>query len=307
MLTVGNENMQKFYQAENHNCSDFETKCLRRNDSTDEDMSIFVQAGGKEKQSSKYTKLKRKESRSQIKAENVSKYDGLSIKTKRKRRCCPIPTLAFCFCWVFLVVITFVSLLRYTTPRNIPGNTIVHLNGVGRKEKSRRSEDASKPCDDFQVKSVWTSTYKEFTTSSAVRFVDVNQDGADDVIIGFGHYSRSETYCSSINITYPCEGGALAIDGKSGKELWTYFTKHEVFAINCNDDITNDGIADCLFGGRYGVFDAVNGKTGKLLWSFDTQSIYSRWMNLYTAQFVRDFDHDGVMEILQIHGGDIQA
>lgn len=30
-------------------------------------------------------------------------------------------------------------------------------------------------------------------------------------------------------------------------------------------------------------------------------------MNLYTPQFINDVDHDGVMDVLQIHGGDPQA
>ena len=47
--------------------------------------------------------------------------------------------------------------------------------------------------------------------------------------------------------------GVLAIDGKTGKRLWTQWAPHEVFAITCQGDLDKDGINDCVAGGRAGV------------------------------------------------------
>ena len=51
----------------------------------------------------------------------------------------------------------------------------------------------------------------------------------------------------------PCFGGVLAIDGKTGKRLWTQWAPHEVFAITCQGDLDKDGVNDCVAGGRAGV------------------------------------------------------
>lgn len=45
----------------------------------------------------------------------------------------------------------------------------------------------------------------------------------------------------------------MAVEGSSGSVLWTVYTKHELFAVNCNLDITGDGIKDCICGGRMAV------------------------------------------------------
>ena len=45
----------------------------------------------------------------------------------------------------------------------------------------------------------------------------------------------------------------MALDGRTGKELWTHRTHQEIFALNCNVDIDNDGVKDCLSAGRTGV------------------------------------------------------
>ena len=50
-----------------------------------------------------------------------------------------------------------------------------------------------------------------------------------------------------------CGGGLMALDGLNGNVLWSLYTKHEIFAVNCNLDITGDGTKDCICGGRMAV------------------------------------------------------
>lgn len=300
--------MEKFYQAENHNCSDFEMKCLSRHDSTDDDMTLFVHAKRKEKQKSKYFKLKKKESKRKENVATDGKYHGLKIKTKRKRHYCPFPTVAFCFCWLLLVVITFATLIKFTKPGIFPMSKIKSSYTKPKEEKTDQ-ETTFKSCDDFAVETVWASTYQNVISESAIRLIDVNRDGADDIIIGFYSYEGNITSsaCDLLNDTLPCDGGAIAIDGRTGKELWKHYRKGSVFAINCNADLNSDGVPDCLLGGRAAVFVAISGEDGNTIWSFSDEAVRDTGMNVYTAQFVRDFDNDGVMEVLQMHGGEIYA
>lgn len=45
----------------------------------------------------------------------------------------------------------------------------------------------------------------------------------------------------------------MALEGKTGKLLWILYTSHELFGVNCDNDITEDGINDCLVSGRMAV------------------------------------------------------
>lgn len=45
----------------------------------------------------------------------------------------------------------------------------------------------------------------------------------------------------------------MALDGKTGNEIWRHYSAHEIFAVNCNVDLNGDGIKDCLGGGRMAV------------------------------------------------------
>ncbi len=51
------------------------------------------------------------------------------------------------------------------------------------------------------------------------------------------------------------------------------------------------------------TFSAVSGSDGRELWTF-SGSEQNSIMNLYTGQFIRDVDGDGVADVLNVHGGD---
>ncbi|XP_077869110.1 uncharacterized protein LOC144360098 [Saccoglossus kowalevskii] len=164
-------------------------------------------------------------------------------------------------------------------------------------------------CTEFEVEEVWSHTLHQLLTETAFRLNDVNQDGTPDVIMGFAtgadRYFAEPILCDLyFDGFHPCLGGLLALDGKTGDELWRHYTEHEVFAVNCNVDIDSDGVRDCLGGGRAGVFHAVSGATGALLWRFDEHEAKVDISNLYTPQFIRDMNGDGVQDVLAMHGGD---
>lgn len=73
-------------------------------------------------------------------------------------------------------------------------------------------------------------------------------------ILGADGYGVPEFVCDIyFSGQNPCFGGVLALDGRDGSELWRHWTVHEVYAINCHEDINGDNIRDCLVAGRAGV------------------------------------------------------
>ena len=50
-----------------------------------------------------------------------------------------------------------------------------------------------------------------------------------------------------------CFGGLLALDGRTGRQLWRQYDIHEMFAVNCDLDLNGDGYQDCIGAGRGGV------------------------------------------------------
>ena len=137
----------------------------------------------------------------------------------------------------------------------------------------------------------------------------VNDDKVLDVVFGFGTgadgYDIPDYVCDIyFKGQKPCLGGVMALDGKTGVEIWRLWTKHEIFALTCQADLNGDGYVDCLAGGRAGVFMAINIKDGTELWSFGDTTIQSDLLSMYSAQIVEDLDSDGIQDVLAVHGGD---
>ncbi|GFT02758.1 uncharacterized protein TNCV_879611 [Trichonephila clavipes] len=166
------------------------------------------------------------------------------------------------------------------------------------------------PCTRIITQDVWVKTFPMLTTETAVRLNDVNSDGVEDFILGFGTGADAFYYPKVVcHVYFPkskdeCGGGILALDGKTGNEIWRHYSAHEIFAVNCNSDLNGDGTKDCLGGGRMAGFSAINGKDGTLIWEFDDQNAKIDASNVYTPQYISDVDFDGVPDLVVIHGGD---
>ncbi|CAF0995646.1 unnamed protein product [Adineta steineri] len=200
--------------------------------------------------------------------------------------------LRFCFCCIFLFSLVFATSFVLLSP---------YLFRPNNQEKFD---------DNIQIELIWTSAFPKLLTETAFRLVDCNSDGILDVIFGYGTgvdtLGENQLLCDLyFNGIYPCNGGVKALDGRNGQVLWSYDkSNHEVFALNCQQDIDGDHIFDCLTGGRGGTFEAISGKTGALIWTFDNE-VRSTTMNFYTPLYLKkDFDNDGFNDIITIHGGD---
>ncbi|KAI3382253.1 hypothetical protein SNEBB_011435 [Seison nebaliae] len=180
------------------------------------------------------------------------------------------------------------------------------------------------PIDKFHIRHeiLYSKTIPGISTESAIRLVDVNDDGVEDYIIGFGtNLDALVSLQIECLIYFPeivqqqidektedkrlnCGGGILAINGQTGEILWKkYSHSHEIYSLNCQVDLDGDEIKDCLAAGRGGTFEAISGRNGKKIWFFDS-SKRDHIMNLYTPQYIIDIDNDEVPDIVQIHGGD---
>lgn len=104
----------------------------------------------------------------------------------------------------------------------------------------------------------------------------------------------------------PCLGGVLALNGKTGETIWTHWTAHAIFSIDCGVDLTNDKIKDCIISGRGGILQAINGRDGSNIWEIPIQDTVAspqqqRILDIYDARFITDMDGDGIGDVIASH------
>lgn len=155
------------------------------------------------------------------------------------------------------------------------------------------------PCSNLKVTDIWTSTLPTLTTESPLRVLDLNADGINDIIFGFGtgDYSFPDTLCSVLmNVSSPCKGGVIALDGMTGKTVWTYWSNDTIFDLQCSADLNEDSLNDCLAIGEQGTIIALNSKIGKPFWVKNTNT-----MDIFLANFITDQNNDSIADILSSH------
>lgn len=104
----------------------------------------------------------------------------------------------------------------------------------------------------------------------------------------------------------PCLGGVLALNGKTGDTMWTHWTAHAIFSIDCGVDLTNDKIKDCIISGRGGILQAINGRDGSNIWEIPIQDTIAspqqqKILDVYDARFITDMDGDGIGDVIASH------
>lgn len=102
----------------------------------------------------------------------------------------------------------------------------------------------------------------------------------------------------------PCLGGVLALNGKTGEIIWTHWTVHSIFSVDCSVDLTNDKIKDCIISGRGGILQAINGRDGSNIWELPLQDSASELqiiLDVYDARFIADMDGDGTGDVIASH------
>ncbi|XP_050068322.1 uncharacterized protein LOC126556841 [Anopheles maculipalpis] len=170
------------------------------------------------------------------------------------------------------------------------------------------------PCTQITVQNVWTRVIARVNTESPLRKLDVNGDGVDDIIVGYGIDEMVDEgvrdyipQCTSrkTGITDLCGGGLLALNGIDGETLWQRWTSFTIFSLKCNIDINSDGGNDCVAAGRGGLILALDGHNGRILWELkdysDLESYAEISIDLYTINVVRDLNGDGISDLIAVH------
>ncbi|XP_053669432.1 uncharacterized protein LOC128719819 [Anopheles marshallii] len=170
------------------------------------------------------------------------------------------------------------------------------------------------PCTQITVQNVWTRVIARVNSESPLRKLDVNGDGVDDIIVGYGIDEMVDEgvrdyipQCTSrkTGITDLCGGGLLALNGMDGATLWQRWTSFTIFSLKCNIDINSDGGNDCVAAGRGGLILALDGHNGRILWELkdysDLESYAEISIDLYTINVVRDLNGDGISDLIAVH------
>ncbi|KAH9419619.1 hypothetical protein DERP_009677 [Dermatophagoides pteronyssinus] len=217
-------------------------------------------------------------------------------------------SLAFCIAFLLFLLLN---------AKNLP-DIIRSAFGIQPFSSIISNKDKSIICDHIVTKSIWQQNFPMLTIESALRLVDVNNDTYLDVIVPFGTGIDAAYYDDTLcqiyfnqtqekSKTVGCGGGVMALDGTNGEPIWAQYTPHEMFASNCNGDLNNDGVKDCIIGGRMASLYAFDGRTGQVLWKITSSfgEPISETSNFYTPLMIpKDIDSDNVPEIVVMHGGD---
>ena len=152
-----------------------------------------------------------------------------------------------------------------------------------------------------EFKTVWSRNFNKLGSSSSVRCVDLNKDGLLDVVIG-----------ASENEFEPSDSSVVALDGKTGKVLWSVFAKDQIVGSAVFLDITRDAVPDIFIGGRSAELICIDGATGKPIWRFQKKSDNAVLacclrFNFFNPQVIPDQDNDGLPDILISNGGNVKA
>ena len=149
-------------------------------------------------------------------------------------------------------------------------------------------------------------------TEMSPALLDIDQDGMLDVIVALAKldgkpqsapcYGNGSEKCLSMGVDY-CRVLMEVLSGKDGQKVGEMWTDMPVFAIKCPGDLTGDGVADCYVAGRKGSLAAVDLRNSQLLWVVDNAITFVR-DNFYYPLITQDFDGDGIMDLINIHGGD---
>lgn len=142
----------------------------------------------------------------------------------------------------------------------------------------------------------WNYKMDSAAVFSSPRFADLTNDGVLDVVIGAG------------NENFAIQNGVVAVDGASGKVLWKYSTRSQIYTSAMFQDINQDQVPDVFIAGRNAQLYAIDGKTGQLIWQFwpgtYREARAANFHNFYMTQFVEDQNKDGIRDLLVSNGGD---
>ena len=181
------------------------------------------------------------------------------------------------------------------TSTNVNDGTVENLPNVDKKQLS------------------WRVDFDPAWSELSLLEHDVNHDGISDLILdsltwrmGKNRYlvcPEKPNGCQEDLGFSPCRAQLFALDGSNGTIIWEKWVEFSTFAANCKHDLNLDGIPDCTFSGRVGLLAAINPVDGSYIWMVDPAVTFPMY-GYYSPLFIRDFDRDGIIDLIVTHGGD---
>ena len=157
-------------------------------------------------------------------------------------------------------------------------------------------------CGDPKTKSDnWSANLHTLGTYSSIKSVDLNQDNILDLVIGAGKNEFEKS-----------DSAVVAINGQTGKLLWTYPGTDQVVGSAIFHDMNGDNVPDVIIGGRNAQLKVISGNDGSKIWEYSISNHkhdakgYMRF-NFFNPQVIPDQNHDGVNDLLVSNGGNIRA
>ncbi|MES1198131.1 MAG: PQQ-binding-like beta-propeller repeat protein, partial [Chitinophagaceae bacterium] len=147
----------------------------------------------------------------------------------------------------------------------------------------------------------WSISLDNAGTYSSARVVDLNNDNVPDIVMGAGGQEEKHS-----------DTAVIALDGATGKLLWTIPGSNQFVGSAVFMDINNDKAPDVFIGGRWAQLSAINGVDGKPIWTFFPERTKldgsdGGWYNFTTPQFIPDQDGDNISDLIIANGGDAHA
>ena len=166
---------------------------------------------------------------------------------------------------------------------------------------------------DLEHGTLWSVDFTPASTELSPTIFDANGDGKPDLLVTqVTDRQEKIEYCNPDRCIEdyghtPCQVQLAALSGEDGSIVWYTWTQFAPFAANCRHDLNNDNHFDCILAGRLGALIAIDtaatSEDANIIWTVDSRPTFIKY-NYYYPLMTRDFDGDGVLDLIVTHGGD---
>lgn len=211
------------------------------------------------------------------------------------------------------VAITLLLILLLILSSLIVVFMLERFHGGSRSSTNTSSNTSDSSTSLVKQKLFWAINLDHSFSELSLVEHDMNQDGVSDFIIDSSSWRVNEPkYIACPNKPNdcerdfgftPCRAQLLALNGLDGSVLWEKWVEYSPFSANCEHDLNEDGLHDCIFAGRLGLLMAINIVDGSYIWFADPLVTFPMY-NYFSPLVIQDFDRDGIIDLVVTHGGD---